>query len=451
MPHQLLLHDVEQFARVRSVPAEAISDNVLVAIRTLSEKEVLEPAIRRILHDPTETPHGPTEIADILTSRITVAGQPRTAAFLLKGRSLQRVSSREIAHQFVRLRQIPDLQLSILMAVGHIQDDARRDFVQSALDAGADYLIVDARDIARLLIAYEVICAQDGSVFDESGMCAEGHERDPGVPITIRVQENPRYEVVKLQDVSHAGARRYSAFIIVDKHYSRDSLREIIRAATDEIRLNTYYRSQLVEEHWRETPAHVVWLFLGYDPEDVRRTNWICRTEWIDPLLDPSFRPVSLHGNEQLGEIEIDWNERYTELKQFYSGLSASKGELLGRLRPILRQMLAWGDEISERFHQYRSGILSDAAFTAELERLWPKITELYQKSGDLPMPPDDLKDYDQVCHSIFAYVDNMVLPFSDLGRGRWNKEQRDALMDLAIRNFKRDVARLQFEEEKIH
>jgi hypothetical protein len=451
MPQQALAHEIEQFSRIRNVPSEAISAEVLNSVRHLGEKDVLEPAIREMLYDFTNTPHGPTEIADILTSRVLIRGQPAQAAFVLKGRSFSRVSSREVAHQFVRLRQVPDLHLIVLVAVGDIQDDARRDFIQAAQDGGTDYLILDTHDLARLLIAYDKICPQDGTPYDEHGRCEQGHDRDPGILITYRTAEDPRYEVLQLKDVSHAGAKRYSATILVDKHYPREVLREIIRGATEEVRASTYYRNNLVEQRWGGTPAHVVWLYLAYYPEDVRRANWIVRSQWIDPGLDTFFRPSEQKGDEQYHDIQITWNGRYEELKKLYEGYSAPKGELLKRLRPILKRMLILGDAIVERFALYQRGDVSEQEFARYVEDVEPEVTELYFASGDLPMTPDDLKDFDQTCHNIFATIHNLVLPFSDIGNDCWSTSQRDGLLDVQVRAYRREKERLRFEEDKIH
>lgn len=450
MPRQLLLREIEQFSRIRNVPDDAVSPSVVEAVRRLGEKEVVEPAIREMLYDPTETPHGPTEIADILTSRVLINGQPRQSAFVLKGQSFKRVSSRDVAHQFIRLRQVPDLQLVVFVAVGHIQDDARRDFVQTALDGGADYLIVDARELARLLIAYEKICPQDGTPYNNEGSCERGHERDPGIQVTFRLGEDPRYEITKLKDVSHAGAKRYSAVLLVDKHYSREVLREIVRVATEEVRESAYYRSDRVAEHWADTPAHVVWLYLAYYPADIRRSNWICRSEWIDPELPEVFRPTAVKGEELFG-IQIVWNERYEELKKFFEGRSASKGDFLAKLRPVLQRTLFLGDHLVQLFNRYRAGEISDVVFSREAEKVQPDVSELYRASGSLPMPPDDVKDYHRVCATIFAVVDNMVLPFSESGKGHWKVPQRDVIIRMNMEDYERAKQRLVFEEEKIH
>ena len=208
------IHDIDEFSEIKAIPDASMSEKTLSNIRNLDEKSEMERFLREILYDPNVTPHGPTEIADILTSHMHVRGDKRLAAFVLKGKSFQRVSSRYVTHQFAKLRQIPELGLMVFGAVGNIQDDAQRDFVQTAIDAGCDYLIIDAQDWARLLIAYEKICPKDGTSFDDTGTCKYGHVQDEGLALEMEVREKIRYTIVNQRDVSHAGAKRYSATIL---------------------------------------------------------------------------------------------------------------------------------------------------------------------------------------------------------------------------------------------
>lgn len=176
MARLIKIHDIDQFFEVVNVPDAAVTSEVLGNVRQLNERRELEPMLREILRDPTETPHGPTEIADILTTKVRVRGERRLAAFVVKGKSFAKVRSEDIDHQVIRLRQLPGLGIMALIAVGHIQDSAQRDFLQLAMDAGCDHLIIDASDCARLLLAYEKICPLDGTPYRVDGSCRRGHE-----------------------------------------------------------------------------------------------------------------------------------------------------------------------------------------------------------------------------------------------------------------------------------
>lgn len=99
MANLIRVHEIDQFSNILRVPECAVSKEILEAVRKLDERRELEPALQQILFDPNETPHGPTEIADVVTSRVIAKGEKVNAAFILKGKSFEKVRSLDIAHQ----------------------------------------------------------------------------------------------------------------------------------------------------------------------------------------------------------------------------------------------------------------------------------------------------------------------------------------------------------------
>ncbi len=61
------IEDVEEFSPAGSIPRHAVSEQILAGVQALNEATELEPFLREILPDPTETAHTSTEITDILT------------------------------------------------------------------------------------------------------------------------------------------------------------------------------------------------------------------------------------------------------------------------------------------------------------------------------------------------------------------------------------------------
>ena len=356
MGRLIKMHEVDEFSEVKSIPDASINETILLNARNLDEENEIERFIREILYDPNKTPHGPTEIADILTSRVRVRGDKRLAAFVLKGKSFKKVSSKNVAHQFTKLRSIPNLGLMVFGAVGNIQDDAQRDFFQIATDAGCDYLIIDAHDLARLFIAYEKICPKDGTPYDDTGACMKGHVRDKGLTLEMEVREELRYTIMSQKDVSHFGAKRYSAIILLDKHYPKEVIRTIIQKVTEKLKHSNYYRNEQVKARWGKTPAHVIWLFIAYDPEDIQSANWVCRTCWIDPSLPKDMRPLDLKGNEKIGDIEVLWNDDYKSHKNFFKNYFGTKEEVLEAINPILSKMVELARKAIAYFEKYKRG-----------------------------------------------------------------------------------------------
>ena len=61
----------DNFQDAKAIPPATITPELKTAVRRLDEREEFEPFIQFILSDSNETPHGPAEIADILTHKLT--------------------------------------------------------------------------------------------------------------------------------------------------------------------------------------------------------------------------------------------------------------------------------------------------------------------------------------------------------------------------------------------
>jgi hypothetical protein len=168
------IEDYDTLSAVRSVPPESITPQLVETVRGLDEKEELEPYIRLILHDPNETSHGPAEIADIFTHKLSIQKLNGMAAFILKGKSFRTVKPQHVAHQIYRLEKIADLAIAIFAAPGVILDAAKEHFVSTALRLGCNYSIFDAVDLARLFVAYGLLCPRDARKII-SGRCSCGY------------------------------------------------------------------------------------------------------------------------------------------------------------------------------------------------------------------------------------------------------------------------------------
>lgn len=123
--------------------------------------------------------------------------------------------------------------------------------------------------------------------------------------------EKANFSIVSKEDISHGGAKRYGANVIIEKYYSRFEIKKIIKKVTAELIESNFYRSEIVWKKWGNTPAHVVWLYIYKDQEDIKNVNWICMSEFIDPNLEKNMRPNSLNGDDKIDGIEIEWNLEY--------------------------------------------------------------------------------------------------------------------------------------------
>ena len=147
---------------------------VIEKVKSLDEKEALEPFIQAILNDTNKTPHGPAELVDIFTHKVTLNRVPGVAAFILKGKSFPTIKPKDVSHQIFRLEKISALKYTFLVAPGIILDEAKEQFISTAERLNCHYSIMDANDLARLFVAFGFICPRDSELV-AGGVCSCGY------------------------------------------------------------------------------------------------------------------------------------------------------------------------------------------------------------------------------------------------------------------------------------
>jgi hypothetical protein len=416
MTQVLRLDDIEEFEFVRRIPRSAITDIILEGVSQLNERDQIEVFLREILPDKNETPHTSTEIADILTT-VTHQGKSLFTAFINKGKSTPNVTAKIASHQISRVRRFPGINLIVLLAVGDIQDDIKADLIQAATDAKADYMFVDAIDVARLFVAHHKICPHEGFPF-ENGQCKVcGFSVEEPLTLAIKVHEEPRYNVLVHQENSHGPAKRYSAEVWTNHHYSKSTLREIIKKVIWNLRKSRYYRSEYTEERFGDRDADVVAVFVYFDELDRQTRNWYCRALWIDPNLPNANRPARLNG-EWLGEIEIDWQKEYDAQRIFWVKNQGDKETWVKKIDLLVPKM----DELIRlatlHLAEHEQGRLSHDLLDDQFASYEQDALNLSREAGNTQLPPLDCRDCEQKFQNMTAQCHNVFLPFA-----RWGKQ----------------------------
>lgn len=101
----LKIEQYANFKEVKDYPPSIIDPRVIDSVSFLDEKEYLEPYILASLFDPNDTPHGPAEIVDILTHKLSTNRENGIAAFIIKGKSFKTVKPKDVSHQIYRLKK----------------------------------------------------------------------------------------------------------------------------------------------------------------------------------------------------------------------------------------------------------------------------------------------------------------------------------------------------------
>jgi hypothetical protein len=447
MSRMIKIDEIDEFSDITLILDNVINKEIIKNVRNLHETKELEPFIQEIIHDPNGTPHGPTEISDIITYHVNMGGKNLNTAIVLKGKSFDKVKSSDVAHQFMKLRQIPGLDLIILAAEGVIQDDVIRDFHQTSLDMDANCLIIDAQDLARLLIAYGKICPIDGTPFKDN-VCKKGHEKEESPMILMKVKENLKYEIINLKDVSNALAKRYKAHVIVDRHYTKELIRKIIPMANEKVKNDKF--GKVADKFWKGSPAHVVNLYFAQDQMDIHHANWICRTSWVDSKLDEDHRPIVIDSDEKIGNINVYWESNYKSFRMVNESNCVTKSQYLDFCLPLLNEMIKLGNEMKDCFEDYKTDKITEEFFLKKVKNYSDKTDKLSFKWGTGVSAPLDCLDFENISSAIFVSVDEMARFCADRDKILWPSKSRDSMIEMYLDEFNRAKIELDIEKERL-
>lgn len=445
----LRIEDIEEFKLATRIPRAAIDAEVLSGVRQLNESTEIEPYLREIISDQTETAHTSTEIADIVTHLITIKGKPVLSAFVNKGKATRKVTSKLVSHQIMRLQTIPGVELMVLAATGDIQDDAKRDLLLTADNANAQALFIDAVDLARLFIAHHKVCPKDGISY-KNGVCKKcGKVVSDPIELTIRVFEKPAYEIQSQSDGSST-IKTYSAKILTNSYYPKSVLREVIALATEEMKKSRYRRLGLRHDKFGDADADCVWLFVYLSQHDQQQNNWVCRSLWVNPNVPEGYRPLPFGVEDKLGEIEIDWNFDYQLMREFWSERRGDKQGWLEKTKNLFSEVTRIEQIAQNLLEQLDKNQLDMATYTASMTKYEADALALSRSSGNAAWPPLECENADDCFTKMVNYLHNAFIPFASWGQGNWTWENKLWLVRDAIKNFENAKGDFRYEWKRL-
>ena len=268
--------------------------------------------------------------------------------------------------------------------------------------------------------------------------------------LATRVVPVHRYTVLRQEDVSWGGAKRYSLDILLNGSLTKAEIASVLRQAVLQHVGSSYYRDSIVEEHWGDSDAHVIFLFVYPTLDDRRTANWICRSLWIDESLPDSQAPPRLKG-ESIGlSIITEWSDRYQEMAAFWQKRTLVKEDylravtaILNELRPLVERIAGALDRESDARHAPLCAESADEVLRASE----PLISRLYSDTTRLGLAPVECRDVNIKLQSLVASAHNLVLPFCDFAM---DKRRNRYLEKMAIGMYKRDLPHLEYELEKV-
>jgi hypothetical protein len=200
------IDEFDQFIGLKSFGREQVTDELISMVKTFQEKDDLEKIILSLIIEPNLTPHGPTEIVDILSTQLSHKGKYGLTGIILKGSSFRTIKASTISHQVFRLRKLAGVKFAIFGYVGNILDNAKDEFIQTVVDLNLIYSFIDVIDFARLAILAGYLCPIDARRIKD-GKCSCGYR--------VKGSELNFLQIDSLNRLQEARALKQSSGVVV--------------------------------------------------------------------------------------------------------------------------------------------------------------------------------------------------------------------------------------------
>jgi hypothetical protein len=278
------------------------------------------------------------------------------------------------------------------------------------------------------------------------------HALDQLKKLSQKIISAREYTEVSLQDVSHPQAKRYSAKILLNREFTKDDIIQVIKDVTNKFKNREYYINKQREERWRNTEAHVIWIYLYLSPEDWHRANWICMTQWISKKLSPHFAPIQLDGETIDGDIVVKWNEDYQEISRKSRLYELPKEEFLDLMMKLAEPIMEIVTQIENVINQYNSGEIDEARYMSLMSNFESQVTKLYLEATEIGLAPIECRDLSQQFQNLAEMAHTFVSPFSEGNLETWGKAAIKNLVPMIyLRDYHKELQKFDFELGKIN
>lgn len=249
------------------------------------------------------------------------------------------------------------------------------------------------------------------------------------------------YDVLKQEDVSHAGAKRYSVKILVNSKYYREDIKMVLKQVIDEIKQDTYYRNELVKNQFGNSVADIVTVFVYYRNSDEKWANYICRAVWNAESLNTNFR-FTFNGTDEYENIEIDWNNNYQEDISMYK--PATKGKYLSILDDVEKEISLLAKDIIDKIEKQLITKVDFAKLGNLREKHLSDFEIIREKKDNIPLPPLECDDLDNVFEGLYIFLHNIFIWISEKNLSERTEQNIGVLLKQKIKNYKSSIDKFQ-------
>ena len=232
--------------------------------------------------------------------------------------------------------------------------------------------------------------------------------------------------------------------MILKKPVSFEQVSLINLQIVERIKLLNIFNSKAQESKWKNKPANLIFAYFGLDYSDIVSGNYICDTTWADDTQDKKWwYRIRKESEAVINGIYFNIHSYYQSLKEYTAEHTANAEEIIQETESILSEMITLAEYVIAQYNEVLNNERTEEEFVNLVADALSRINELYCKEGDLDFPPEELREWSQLCSNIISGIHDFSLFYGSqhfLQRTEMNRRQ---CMNLSIKQYYQDLERL--------
>lgn len=262
-------------------------------------------------------------------------------------------------------------------------------------------------------------------------------------------EETDDYIIYDVEPCHQISAKRYAIKVIL-KHYCTnyqiaDIASEIQKKAME---YESYYNKISEQRFYKKSP-NIIWCYFGYDIDDMKLGQFLCRTTWVDESQDKDYWYKSNKNSVLIKDIHIEFYTFYKLLKEIQD-IKIGKDELIKTTREYTKKLITLAEKHRSFFQEYLNNTLTETQLVNEFININDSIENLFFLQSDLPIPQSDIIDWAREHANLACIIHNFSLYYNKKYIDKWSSEQRKFLMKRTILDYEQALEKLKIIDQGI-
>ena len=127
-------------------------------------------------------------------------------------------------------------------------------------------------------------------------------------------------------------------------------------------------------------------------------------------------------------------------IKKLMHSEEVDKKDFIEKNREVTAKLISCGEEFIRIYREFINKNITEDELVKMVSPLNSKITNLYFEHGDLPVAPNELREWVNAQTKIASSIQDFSLYYDKKNENVWTSENRKFLMDASIKRYEEDL-----------